>query len=51
MLEALAQHKTRKVLMDGRKLKGKPRTMERFYQAAVIQPCRILKDYQYWSIY
>jgi len=31
MLEAVARHKTGKVLFDGRKLDGKPETMERFY--------------------
>ncbi len=31
MLEAVALHKTEKVLFDGRKLIGKPKTMERFY--------------------
>ena len=31
MLEAIALHKTEKVLFDGRKLTGKPETMERFY--------------------
>jgi hypothetical protein len=31
MLEAIALHKTRKVLFDGRKLIGNPETMERFY--------------------
>jgi hypothetical protein len=31
MLEAVALHKTKKVLFDGRKLTGKPETMERFY--------------------
>jgi hypothetical protein len=31
MLEAVARHKTNKVFFDGRKLVGKPETMERFY--------------------
>jgi hypothetical protein len=31
MLEAVALHKTKKVFFDGRKLTGKPETMERFY--------------------
>jgi len=31
MLEAVALHKTKKVLFDGRELAGKPETMERFY--------------------
>lgn len=31
MLEAVALHKTMKVLFDGRKLIGKPDIMERFY--------------------
>jgi hypothetical protein len=31
MLEAAALHKSKKVLFDGRKLLGKPETMERFY--------------------
>jgi hypothetical protein len=31
MLEAVALHKTKKVLFDGRKLTGRPETMERFY--------------------
>lgn len=31
MLEAVALHKAEKVLLDGRKLMGNPRTMERFF--------------------
>ena len=31
MLEAIALHKSEKVLFDGRKLTGNPETMERFY--------------------
>ncbi len=31
MLEAIQLHKSKKVLFDGRKLIGNPRTMERFY--------------------
>ena len=31
MLEAVARHNTKKVFFDGRKLVGKPETMERFY--------------------
>ena len=31
VLEAVALHKTKKVLFDGRKLSGKPETIERFY--------------------
>jgi hypothetical protein len=31
MLEAAARHNARKVLFDGRKLTGEPKTMERFY--------------------
>ena len=31
ILEAIARHKARKVLFDGRGLVGKPETMERFY--------------------
>jgi hypothetical protein len=31
MLQAVARHKVEKVLFDGRKLEGEPRTMERFY--------------------
>ncbi len=31
MLEAVAQNKVRKVLFDGRRLVGNPRTIERFY--------------------
>ena len=31
MLEAVALHKSKKVLFDGRELLGKPETMERFY--------------------
>src|SRR5215472_4926336 len=31
MLGAVAQYKAKKVLFDGRKLKGKPQTLERFY--------------------
>ena len=31
MLEAVARHKVRKVLFDGRGLAGEPKTMERFF--------------------
>src|SRR5215831_16711056 len=31
MMEAVALHKTEQVLIDGRTIKGNPRTMERFY--------------------
>lgn len=31
ILEAVARHKIKRVLFDGRKLVGKPETMERFY--------------------
>jgi hypothetical protein len=31
MLEAVKIHKSQKVLIDGRKLIGKPETIERFY--------------------
>ncbi len=31
MLEAVAQHKVKKVLFDGRELTGDPNTIERFY--------------------
>ena len=31
ILEAVAQHKVEKVLIDGRQLTGEPKTMERFY--------------------
>jgi len=31
MLAAVAMHKARKVLIDGRKVVGEPKTMERFY--------------------
>ena len=31
ILEAVALHQTKKVLFDGRKLSGKPETIERFY--------------------
>lgn len=31
MIEAVALYKTKKVLFDGRKLTGKPETIERFY--------------------
>ena len=34
VLEAVARHKVRNVLFDGRKLVGKPETMERFYYGA-----------------
>ena len=34
MLEAAAEHQTRKVLIDGRKLTGKPEVIERFYYGA-----------------
>ncbi len=31
ILEAVARHKSKRVFIDGRKLVGKPETMERFY--------------------
>jgi len=31
MLQAVAQHKVKKVLMDGREVTGEPETMERFF--------------------
>ena len=31
VLEAVARHQVKKVLFDGRRLKGEPRLMERFY--------------------
>lgn len=31
LLEAIALHKLKKVMLDGRKLTGRPETMERFY--------------------
>ena len=31
VLEAVAQHKAEKILLDGRNVKGKPKDMERFY--------------------
>ena len=31
ILEAVARHEVKKVLVDGRKLTGEPETMERFY--------------------
>ena len=31
MMDAVALHKTERVLVDGRSIKGNPRTMERFY--------------------
>ncbi len=31
MLKAVARHKVRKVLFDGRRVEGEPETMERFY--------------------
>jgi hypothetical protein len=31
MLEAIALHKSKKVLLDGREVMGNPETMERFY--------------------
>ncbi|HET8670749.1 MAG TPA: STAS/SEC14 domain-containing protein [Candidatus Saccharimonadales bacterium] len=31
MLEAVAQHKAENILFDGRKVKGKPKDLERFY--------------------
>jgi len=31
VIEAVAQHKAEKILLDGRNVKGKPKDMERFY--------------------
>lgn len=31
ILDAVAQHKTAKILIDGRELKGQPKSIERFY--------------------
>ena len=36
MLEAVAQHKVRKVLFDGRGLAGEPKTMERFFYGEFV---------------
>ena len=36
MLEAVARHKVRKVLFDGRGLAGEPKTMERFYYGEFV---------------
>lgn len=36
ILEAVARHRVKKVLFDGRKLVGKPTTMERFYYGAFV---------------
>jgi hypothetical protein len=37
ILEAVAQHKVKKVLFDGRRLTGEPEAMERFYYASSWQ--------------
>jgi hypothetical protein len=36
MLEAIARHKVRKVLFDGRGLAGEPKTIERFYYGEFV---------------
>jgi hypothetical protein len=36
MLEAVAQHKVRKVLFDGRGLAGEPKTIERFFYGEFV---------------
>ena len=36
VLEAVAQHKVKKVLFDGRRLTGEPYTMERFYYGEFV---------------
>jgi type II secretory pathway component PulJ len=36
MFDAVAQHKTPKVLVDGRELKGKPSTFERFFYGEFV---------------
>ena len=36
MLEAVARHKVKKVLLDGRKLLGEPEAMERFYYGEFV---------------
>lgn len=36
ILEAVARHNTKKVIFDGRKLVGKPATMERFYYGEFV---------------
>ena len=38
MLEAVARHKVRKVLFDGRGLAGEPETMERFLYGEFVAP-------------
>lgn len=36
MLEAVARHKVKKVLFDGRRLTGEPKVMERFYYGEFV---------------
>lgn len=36
ILEAVAQHKTKRVFIDGRKLVGEPETIERFYYGEFV---------------
>ena len=48
MLEAVAQHKAKKILLDGRNVRGKPRDMECFYYAefAATEIHRIVAEHK-----
>ena len=48
MLGAVAQYKAKKVLFDGRKLKGKPETLERFYYGhfAATETMRLVREHR-----
>ncbi|MDF0668594.1 MAG: hypothetical protein P0119_21300 [Nitrospira sp.] len=43
ILEAIARHNTKRVFFDGRKLVGKPETMERFYYGEFV--VRAIRDF------
>jgi len=48
MLEAVAQYQAEKVLFDGRKLRGKPERIERFYYGyfAATETNRLIAEYR-----
>lgn len=50
MLGAVAQYKAKKVLMDCRKLKGKPETLERFYygEFAATETIRLVEEHRFF---
>lgn len=48
MLEAVARHQAKKVLLDGRNVKGEPEDLERFYygEFAAAETTRLVKEHR-----